>query len=637
MGMNTKNKFAYNYLKFYTMKKLLFIIMMTFLSTTTFAQVAINASGDSPNSSAMLDVSSNSKGFLAPSMTTNQRTAISSPANGLMVYDTDTNSFWFYNTSDGEWQNVGDGAVGATNINDLSDGKTGGQSVFLGSGSGNVDDGSENYNVGVGHSTLYNCTSGFWNIAIGGFALFNSSTGEKNIAIGKNALGVSDTGSMNIAIGNYALEANKVNGNIAIGNSALSHSEEGTGNIAIGNFADWYNQTGSHNTIIGYTAGTGTNYHSKSGCVFLGYAAGCYETDSNKLYIENSSSNTPLIGGDFDADEVYINGTIKITGGSPGTDKVLTSDADGNASWETPASPTMGIDDLTDAKNGASNLFMGTNAGQDGYYSSYNLGIGHDALRHNSAGDHNTAVGYKSLDVNYGDWNTAFGLNSLGANTAGNGNVALGNSSLTTNTHGDYNTAVGYNSYVTTTTWYSNSTAVGYNTPIDGSNQVHLGNTSITEIKGQVGFTVYSDGRIKENIKEDVVGLEFIRGLRPVTYNINLDKENQLLGITDTADFDGKYDITKIRMTGFIAQEVENVMKECSYDFSGLNKPDGSNDLYGLSYSQFVVPLVKAVQQLDAENQKLSEQMQGQKQQLEEQRKTIEMLIKKMETLESSR
>jgi hypothetical protein len=272
-------------------------------------------------------------------------------------------------------------------------------------------------------------------------------------------------------------------------------------------------------------------------------------------------------------------------------------------------------------------LWMGTNAGQDGYYSSYNLGIGHDALRQNTSGNHNTALGYKSLDANVdGNNNTGFGLNSLGGNTSGDGNTAMGKDALLNNSTGNYNTAVGLNAFNTTSS-YSNSTAIGYNTPIDGNNQVHLGNTSVTEVKGQVGFTVYSDGRIKENIKENVVGLDFIKGLRPVTYNINLDKENELLGITNNADFEGKYDITKIRMTGFIAQEVEKTMKECNYDFSGLNKPDGPNDLYGLAYAEFVVPLVKAVQ----EQQKMIEK---QKQLLEKQNKAMELLIRKMELLE---
>lgn len=50
-----------------------------------------------PNASAQLDITSTSKGMLVPRMTTAQRTAIASPAKGLLVFDADTNSFWFYN------------------------------------------------------------------------------------------------------------------------------------------------------------------------------------------------------------------------------------------------------------------------------------------------------------------------------------------------------------------------------------------------------------------------------------------------------------------------------------------------------------------------------------------------------------
>src|SRR6185503_18729706 len=58
--------------------------------------VAINTTGNSADASAMLDVSSTSKGFLPPRMTTVQRTGIPSPTNGLMVFDTDTKSYWYF-------------------------------------------------------------------------------------------------------------------------------------------------------------------------------------------------------------------------------------------------------------------------------------------------------------------------------------------------------------------------------------------------------------------------------------------------------------------------------------------------------------------------------------------------------------
>ena len=58
----------------------------------------------------------------------------------------------------------------------------------------------------------------------------------------------------------------------------------------------------------------------------------------------------------------------------------------------------------------------------------------------------------------------------------------------------------------------------------------------------------------------------------------------------------------KIMQTGFIAQEVEKSAKEIGYDFSGVDAAKNENDIYGLRYADFVVPLVKAVQELSAKN-----------------------------------
>lgn len=69
-----------------------------FFALTASAQVGIGTS--SPNASAQLDISSNSKGLLTPRMTATQRTGISNPATGLLVYQTDGNSgFYYYNGS----------------------------------------------------------------------------------------------------------------------------------------------------------------------------------------------------------------------------------------------------------------------------------------------------------------------------------------------------------------------------------------------------------------------------------------------------------------------------------------------------------------------------------------------------------
>ena len=74
------------------------------------------------------------------------------------------------------------------------------------------------------------------------------------------------------------------------------------------------------------------------------------------------------------------------------------------------------------------------------------------------------------------------------------------------------------------------------------------------------------------------------------------------------SDESAKREKEKIIYTGFIAQDVEAAANKVEYDFSGIHKPSSKNDVYGLSYSDFVVPLVKAVQELDVSDKKLQEE-----------------------------
>ncbi|MFH1120712.1 MAG: hypothetical protein V1775_12895 [Bacteroidota bacterium] len=82
---------------------LFFVLLVVF---NVHAQVAVNTDGTSPDPSAMLDVKSTNRGMLVPRMTTAQRTAIATPAAGLLVFDSTTQSFWFY--SAGSWVELTD-------------------------------------------------------------------------------------------------------------------------------------------------------------------------------------------------------------------------------------------------------------------------------------------------------------------------------------------------------------------------------------------------------------------------------------------------------------------------------------------------------------------------------------------------
>lgn len=80
------------------MKKLLLILMLL-ISTSVISQgVGINTDGSSPNTSAILDVKSTSQGVLISRMLQSERDLISSPATGLVIYQTDnTSGFYYYN------------------------------------------------------------------------------------------------------------------------------------------------------------------------------------------------------------------------------------------------------------------------------------------------------------------------------------------------------------------------------------------------------------------------------------------------------------------------------------------------------------------------------------------------------------
>jgi hypothetical protein len=84
----------------------LFLVMLLAACTSAVAQVGINADNSSPDPSAMLDVKSISKGFLAPRMTLAQMGAIVNPANGLIVFCTNTNKFYGFVSGSNAWREI---------------------------------------------------------------------------------------------------------------------------------------------------------------------------------------------------------------------------------------------------------------------------------------------------------------------------------------------------------------------------------------------------------------------------------------------------------------------------------------------------------------------------------------------------
>lgn len=100
-----------NIVKVFTIVLFILFINTNLLIAQTYNNselpTSINKNGTAPHSSAMLDVQSDSKGLLTPRMSTSKRTAIANPAQGLLVFDTTTNGFWFYSNSN--WQELSNG------------------------------------------------------------------------------------------------------------------------------------------------------------------------------------------------------------------------------------------------------------------------------------------------------------------------------------------------------------------------------------------------------------------------------------------------------------------------------------------------------------------------------------------------
>lgn len=229
-----------------------------------------------------------------------------------------------------------------------------------------------------------------------------------------------------------------------------------------------------------------------------------------------------------------------------------------------------------------------------------NVATGYEGLRSNTTGNENTAIGYYALRSNTtGNENLASGSNTLRNNTIGSRNVAIGAYSLHNNVAGSNNTSIGFQSGVGAN--YDNITCLGSFATATASDQVRIGASWVTSIGGYQNWTNLSDGRFKRSVKENVLGLDFVNALRPVSYYVDNEAVNEFLGI----ELKDKSIIptTKRYQTGFIAQEVEATAKAVGFEhFGGVDAPENEKSHYGLRYAEFVVPLVKSVQELSAQN-----------------------------------
>jgi len=470
---------------------------------------------------------------------------------------------------------------------------------FAGTGAGAGNTGS--YNTGVADFTLQSNNSGSYNSAFGYGSLYSNTTGYNNVAVGFKSLYHNKAGNFNIANGRLALYYNLTGAyNIAFGSKALYYNTTGSSNIATGYQALYSNTTGSHNIATGYQAmysnTTGYNnlasgylalYYNTTG--YMNIAMGVLALEYNKTGFYNTAIGVQGLYNNSTGSYNVATGNYSLRNNTTGSYNTAT-----------------GYLVLGQNTTGSYNIASGPYALNSNRTGNYNIASGYQALYSNTTGSYNIASGDSALYSNTtGSYNLASGDSALYSNTTGYNNTAYGTIALSNNTTGYNNTAIGYSAGPKKKI-FKNTTAVGYNAIPLANNQVRIGNRKVTSIGGQVGWTSFSDARIKTNIKENVPGLAFINLLRPVTYHFNMAKENELLGIKNSDEDNSDNDIEKIDFTGFLAQEVDKAAQKIKYDFSGVDK---SGDIMGLRYNEFVVPLVKAVQELSKQNADLQNQI----------------------------
>lgn len=456
----------------------------------------------------------------------------------------------------------------------------------------------------IGLMTALSFSSFAQNSSYNGDAVPLMGAGAPNVAFGIGALGSPLIGANNSAFGYYSLSGNTDgNDNTAVGFLALmNNGNRSSQNVGIGSEALLLNNGGSDNSATGFRA----LYNNIDG--WRNVANGSQSLFNNQVGHNNTAVGTSALHENKSGNNNAANGY----------EALYNNTASNNVA--------SGYQALYNNISGSDNVASGYQALYTDQTGNLNVAVGPQALFSSTGTHHTTAIGDKALySTTTGYDNTAVGVRALYYNVAANFNTAIGanagNGAVFT--PGSSNTLLG--------SWtafsaggFGSSSAVGSGAIINASNRVWLGNAGAT-VWTTTSYN-FSDGRFKNNIKEEEVkGLEFINLLRPVTYDLDCKKftEHMVQNMPDSVrknyldqDFSA---VAGIRQSGFIAQEVEAAAKRAGYNFSGVYAPDKNNntDTYGISYYQFVVPLVKAVQEMDKQKTELTQKVEKLQQQLD--------------------
>lgn len=508
-------------------------------------------------------------------------------------------------------------------------------------------------NVGIGDSVMYFNSGGIDNTAMGHNALKGNVNGKansvlgnnsisqyslysfsSNVCIGSDVMGLSSGCHSNVAIGKNTMLHSEDDSQVGIGDDVLSIQGQGEENVAIGSQSLKYGSANSC-TALGESA-----LHS---CAYAPYCSGAGVNAMRDSYAEDGYNSS---FGAYSLMENYQGENMSSFGYSAlrtSTAKEITGFgyyALSSVDTYIYGNSAFGYEALRSTLNGIENTAIGYDALSSNTFGDDNIAVGYLTLTSSAGGsDLNLAIGSQALqNTSVGDQNIAVGYNALNTNSSGSYNVGIGHSAASSNTTGSYNTSVGYQALNLNTTGvnrvgvgrssnssgtnYDNSIGVGDNADCTASNQARIGDNAVTSIGGYAAWTNVSDARVKKDVVNTSIGLDFVMKLRPVTYQLDISDLDDFLEI-QSGEHDpvtkDKSEAAAIVHSGFIAQEVEADAQLLGFDFDGVDKPKNKGDLYGLRYEEFTIPLVNSVkeqQQIIAANANEIEKLKSETQQL---------------------
>jgi len=438
--------------------------------------------------------------------------------------------------------------------------------LFIG-GDGSVSTptlGTSNLALGVNAGNSI-ASGGNYNTVIGDEAGTALTTGDNNVAIGFEALNTEDAHGFNTAIGYQTLKTLNAGAEAyetAVGYKSGTALTTGVYNTLIGAQAGMALTEGRENIAVGLNALGQDTLGRKS--VVVGYQA---------LYTQNFTSAT-------DSNNTVV--------GYKAAEAVTTGDK---------------------------NTLMGSEAGDALTTGNQNVAVGYQALSGGTTYDGNTALGHQALLVaNNTDGpdgnNVAIGASAGSAVTSGVRNVLIGVSTGASLRTGNDNIMIGKGSDVSANA-AANQITIGNDINAGGNNNFAFGKASnvvTNDFDSDANWSRSSDRRKKREIYDQELGLDFVNDLR--TVNFQWKPSNEFPKEWNDYSEENNMD-TDVVMHGFIAQEVKEALDKHSSErdskFSGWK--EGEDGMQHTSREMFVIPLIKAVQELSAQVDTLKEEI----------------------------